>query len=69
MPPEKQVSVTKQPTPRRPTPAERRAEQAATLAAHQAKLKQEAADRRRARDGEPAAATPTEHQVGKPADA
>jgi hypothetical protein len=65
MPPEKQVTVNTPPAIRRPTPAERRAEQAAILAAQQVRLKQEAADRRRARDAEPAGATPSEHPADR----
>jgi hypothetical protein len=56
MAPRNKVTVSVQPTTRRPTSAERRAAQIASLAAHQAKLKQEAADRRRARVDDPAAA-------------
>jgi hypothetical protein len=40
------MTVSVEPSMRRPTSLERRAAQTATLATHQAKLKQEAADRR-----------------------
>lgn len=40
------MTVSVEPSVRRPTPLERRAAQTATLATHQATLKAEAADRR-----------------------
>jgi hypothetical protein len=52
------VTVSVQPTTRRPTTAERRAAQLAALSTHQAKLKHEAAERRRTRNADPAAASP-----------
>jgi hypothetical protein len=54
------VTVSVQPTTRRPNSAERRAAQIATLATQQATLKQEAADRRRKRaeDAEAASTEP-----------
>ncbi|MGH3262511.1 MAG: hypothetical protein ACRDNS_10975, partial [Trebonia sp.] len=53
------VTVSSQPTTRRPSTAERRAGQVATLASQQATLKQEAAERRRKRaeDAAPALGT------------
>ena len=53
------VTVSMRPTTRRPTSAERHAAQAATLSNHQAKLKQEAADRRKKRIDEAASAPPS----------
>ena len=63
MAPRNKVTVSVQPTTRRPTSAERRAAQIATLATHQAKLKQEAADRRQARIDNPPAASPRKELV------
>jgi hypothetical protein len=63
MAPRNTVTVSVQPTTRRPTSAERRAAQIATLSTHQAKLKQEAADRRQARLDDAATASPQEHSV------
>jgi len=53
------VTVSKQPTNHRPSSAERRAAQIASLSTRQAELKQEAAERRseRAKQGAPAAST------------
>ena len=45
----KKMTMSVDPTARRPTSAERRANQIATLATQQATLKQEAANRRRKR--------------------
>ena len=54
------MTVSMQPTNRRPSAAERRAAQAASLLTKQADLKQEAADRRalRAAQNPPAASMP-----------
>jgi hypothetical protein len=65
MAPRNTVTVSVQPTAWRPTSAERRAAQIATLSTQQAKLKQEAADRRRARLDNPAPASPREHPVAR----
>lgn len=54
MAPRKKITVSVQPATPRPTSAERRAAESANLAAYQPKLKQEAADRRRARMDESA---------------
>ncbi len=54
------VTVSVQPAVRRPTSAERHAAQAAELAAHQAKLKQEAAERRQKQIDDAASAPPSE---------
>lgn len=53
------VTVSTQPTNARPTSAERRAAQIASLSTKQAELKQEAADRRAVRAEKDAAAEPT----------
>jgi hypothetical protein len=58
MAPKNKVTVSVQATAPRPTTAERRAAQIAALSTHQAKLKQEAAERRRTRIDEPAGASP-----------
>ncbi len=63
MAPKNKVVVSVQPTTRRPTSAERRAAQAETLSTHQAKLKQEAADRRLARVDDSATAPPRKNAV------
>jgi hypothetical protein len=52
------VTVSMQPTNHRPTTAERRAAQVASLSTRQAELKQEAADRRDAAKSAADAATP-----------
>ncbi len=52
------VTVSVQPTARRPSSAERRAAQIASLSTKQAELKQEAADRRRQRQDSERAAAP-----------
>ena len=54
----KKVTVSMRPAVKRPTSAERRAAQSATLVGHQAQLKQEAADRRQKRIEEAASAPP-----------
>jgi hypothetical protein len=59
------VTVSRQPTTTRPTTAERRAAQIAALSTHQAKLKQEAADRRRKHIDDPAAASPRKPSVAR----
>jgi hypothetical protein len=53
----RKMTVSTQPTNPRPTTAERRAAQIASLSTQQAELKQQAADRRAERD---AKSTPTE---------
>jgi hypothetical protein len=58
MAPKNRVTVSVQPRTARRSTAERRAAQTAALSTHQAKLKQEAADRRRTRIDEPAGASP-----------
>jgi hypothetical protein len=60
MPAKHKVTVSTQPTNRRPTSAERHALQIASLSTKQAELKREAAERRAKRAGEnpPAASTP-----------
>jgi hypothetical protein len=60
-----EVSVSKKPITARPSAAERRAAQIASLSTHQAKLKQEAADRRRTRIDDPAIAAPHEPSVAR----
>ena len=58
---EQKVTVSVQPTARRPSSAERRAAQIATISTKQAELKREAAERRAKRDlnsSAPAASTP-----------
>lgn len=57
---QRKVTVSMQPTNHRPSSAERRAAQIASLSTRQAELKQEAAERRaqRANDAAPDAATP-----------
>ena len=59
------VIVSVQPPVARPTTAERRAAQIAALSTHQAKLKQEAAERRRTRLDEPAGASPRAPSVAR----
>jgi hypothetical protein len=56
----RKVTVSMQPTNHRPSSAERRAAQIASLSTKQAELKQEAAERRaqRANDANPDAITP-----------
>jgi hypothetical protein len=53
------MTVSVQPTNRRPTSAERHAAQIASLATRQAELKQEAAERAAARANQSAPAAPT----------
>jgi hypothetical protein len=65
MAPKSKVTVSVQPTAARPTSAERRAAQIAFLSTHQARLKQEAADRRRTRIDDPAAASPRKRSVAR----
>jgi hypothetical protein len=50
MTPKNKITETSRPAKPRPSPAERRAAQVAVLATRQAELKQEAEDRRRARE-------------------
>jgi len=59
------VTVSVQATTVRPSTAERRAAQIAALSTHQAKLKQEAAERRRKRTDAPAGSAPREASVAK----
>lgn len=59
------VTVSVQPATARLSTAERRAAQIAALSTHQAKLKQEAADRRRTRVDEPAGASPRTPSVAR----
>jgi hypothetical protein len=59
------VRVSAQPAVRRPTTAERHAAQAAALSAHQAQLKQEAADRRQKRLEDEASAPASKRSVVK----
>ena len=59
------VTVSAQPAVRRPTTAERHAAQAAVLSAHQAQLKQEAAERRQKRLADEAAAPPSQRSAVK----
>ncbi len=59
------VTVSVRPTNARPTTAERRAAQFAALSTHQAKLKQEAAERRRTRIDQPASASPRKTSVAR----
>ena len=59
------VTVSMQPATARLSTAERRAAQIAALSTHQATLKQEAANRRRTRIDEPAAASPRTHSVAR----
>jgi hypothetical protein len=59
------VTVSVQPITARPTTAERRAAQIASMSIHQAKLKQEAADRRRTRIDDPAAASPRKSSIAR----
>jgi hypothetical protein len=65
MAPKNKVTVSVQPPKARPTTAERRAAQIASLSTHQARLKQEAADRRRTRIDDPAAASPRNPSVAR----
>jgi hypothetical protein len=65
MAPKNKVTVSVQPTTVRPTTAERRAAQIAALSTHQAKLKREAADRRRTRIDEPAGRSPRTPAVAR----
>jgi hypothetical protein len=65
MAPKNKVTVSVQPTTARPSTAERRAAQIAALSTHQAKLKQEAAERRRTRIDDPAAAPPRKPPVAR----
>jgi hypothetical protein len=60
MPAKHKMTVSVQPTSHRPSSAERRAAEIASLSNRQAELKQEAAERRaeRAAGGEPDASTP-----------
>jgi len=58
------VTVSMQPTNRRPSTAERRAAQIASLSTKQAELKQEAAERRAARANQHAPASFTPRQPG-----
>jgi hypothetical protein len=53
------VTVSTQPTTHRPSTAQRRAAQVASLSTQQAELKQQAADRRAQRAKQAAAAAPT----------
>ncbi|MHB8691057.1 MAG: hypothetical protein ACYDHH_07395 [Solirubrobacteraceae bacterium] len=50
MTPKNKITETSRPAKPRPSPAERRAAQVAVLATRQAELKQEAEERRRARE-------------------
>jgi hypothetical protein len=59
------VTVSVRPTTTRPTTAERRAAQIASLSTHQAKLKQEAADRRRKQIDDPAGTSPRKPSVAR----
>ncbi|HWE08251.1 MAG TPA: hypothetical protein VG325_02785 [Solirubrobacteraceae bacterium] len=59
----RKVTVSMQPSNRRPSGAERRAAQIASLATQQAELKQEAADRRDERAAKSAADTLTTSRV------
>ncbi len=61
------VTVSVQPTNSRPSSAERRAAQVASLSSQQADLKQEAAERRaqRANENAPAASTPLRAATAK----
>lgn len=58
------VTVSVQPTNRRPSSAERRAAQIAALSTRQAELKQEAAERRAQRADQKAPATSTPRKGG-----
>jgi hypothetical protein len=58
------MTVSMQPTNRRPSTAERRAAQIASLSTRQAELKQEAAERRAARANQNAPASSTPRKVG-----
>ncbi|HUO69708.1 MAG TPA: hypothetical protein VMU39_02945 [Solirubrobacteraceae bacterium] len=62
------VTVSVQPTTRRPTSAERRSAQIASFSTQQARLKQEAADRRQKRADDPAAVRPRKSPVAKSSD-
>ncbi len=58
------VTVSRSPTNHRPSSAERRAAQIATLSTRQAELKQEAADRRAAREQANVDAPPAPNTTG-----